>query len=271
MNNHNYNFHTHSILCDGKNSLEEMAEAALRKNFTALGFSGHSFVKYDNYGMSSENKNTYLTTVKNLKEKYKDTLKIYCGVEHDYYSDEDISDYEYIIGSVHAVKIKDDYIPIYKSADFIQEKINHYFNGDYYKYTDLYFETLSKLVEKTNLDIIGHFDFINQFNSDDRYFSTDDKRYMDKALEALHTLSKKNKPFEINTRVIFKNKLKEPCPSYKFIKEMKNLGCNIMLSSDSHETDSLGYYYNEITEFLKSIGYKSTLIWTEHGLEEIKL
>lgn len=35
-------FHTHSTYCDGKNTLEEMLDAAIYKKMAAIGFSGHS-------------------------------------------------------------------------------------------------------------------------------------------------------------------------------------------------------------------------------------
>ena len=41
------NYHTHTDFCDGQNTPEEMAEAAAKKGFTALGFSGHSYTDFD--------------------------------------------------------------------------------------------------------------------------------------------------------------------------------------------------------------------------------
>ena len=41
------NFHTHSVFCDGDNTLEEIATSAIEKGFTALGFSGHGFTPFD--------------------------------------------------------------------------------------------------------------------------------------------------------------------------------------------------------------------------------
>ena len=40
------NYHTHTDFCDGQNTPEEMAEAAAKKGFTALGFSGHSYTDF---------------------------------------------------------------------------------------------------------------------------------------------------------------------------------------------------------------------------------
>ena len=38
-------FHSHTYYCDGKNSPEEMVQSAVDNNFTALGFSGHAYIK----------------------------------------------------------------------------------------------------------------------------------------------------------------------------------------------------------------------------------
>ena len=36
------NYHTHTIWCDGKNTVEEMILSAMEKGFDAIGFSSHS-------------------------------------------------------------------------------------------------------------------------------------------------------------------------------------------------------------------------------------
>ena len=35
------NLHTHSLYCDGRNTIDEMIQAAIRAGFESLGFSGH--------------------------------------------------------------------------------------------------------------------------------------------------------------------------------------------------------------------------------------
>lgn len=46
------NLHTHTTYCDGKNSIEENILYAIEKNFISLGFSGHSYLPFDNSSMS---------------------------------------------------------------------------------------------------------------------------------------------------------------------------------------------------------------------------
>ena len=50
-----YNYHTHTELCDGTASLEEMTLAAMKEGFKVIGFSGHCYTAYDDcYCMSLE-------------------------------------------------------------------------------------------------------------------------------------------------------------------------------------------------------------------------
>ena len=47
--------HNHTNLCDGRNTPDEMARAALEAGFTDFGFSGHSYAPFDlDYSVKSE-------------------------------------------------------------------------------------------------------------------------------------------------------------------------------------------------------------------------
>ena len=62
--------HCHSTLCDGKNSLQEMAGAACARGLTTLGFSGHSYTKPDpEYCMTPGRTAQYRATIAKLKKR----------------------------------------------------------------------------------------------------------------------------------------------------------------------------------------------------------
>ena len=83
------NLHSHTTFCDGKNSAEEMIESAIEHGFDVFGFSGHSYTPFDeSYCMSLEGTKEYKHTVKALAEKYKSKIKILCGVEQDFFSNQ---------------------------------------------------------------------------------------------------------------------------------------------------------------------------------------
>ncbi len=128
------NLHTHSIYCDGKNTIKEMIALALHKDFDVLGFSGHSLTGFDkSYCMSEEGIRDYIAEVTAAKNHFRNDpdgakeffapdlkaakdLSIYLGIEQDLYSDDPAlrsqngilnpgsmdGVYDYIIGSTHA-------------------------------------------------------------------------------------------------------------------------------------------------------------------------
>ena len=71
-----FNLHSHSLFCDGKNSMEEMALAAIEKGLYCFGFSAHAPIPYDNdFALKYEEQDAYLQEARRLKEKYADRLK----------------------------------------------------------------------------------------------------------------------------------------------------------------------------------------------------
>lgn len=266
------NFHTHTNFCDGKESAESMVLAAIEKGFTALGFSGHSYTYFDErYCMSKDGVKEYQKEIKRLKEVYTDKISIYCGIEQDFYSEEPISDFEYAIGSVHYIKKDGQFLLVDETAEIMKADIQEQFGGDPYAYTKLYFETVGEVLKKTNADIIGHFDLLTKFNEDNGIFNIADKRYLEYGFGAIEALIPYGKPFEINTGGIYRGFRKDAYPSLDFLKEIKRRGGNILLSSDSHDGNSLGFRFEEVVKLALEVGFTSTLVWTPQGFEEIGL
>ena len=76
-------------MCDGKNTLQEMASAACAQGLTTLGFSGHSYTQRDReYCMSPSRTAQYKATIAKLKAEYKGKVDILCGIEWDSLSEE---------------------------------------------------------------------------------------------------------------------------------------------------------------------------------------
>ncbi len=81
--------HCHSTMCDGRNTLQEMASAACAQGLTTLGFSGHSYTQRDReYCMSPSRTAQYKATIAKLKAEYKGKVDILCGIEWDSLSED---------------------------------------------------------------------------------------------------------------------------------------------------------------------------------------
>ena len=240
-------YHIHSTFSDGKHTPEEIILTAIEKGMTEIGFSDHSYTFFDErYCINKDNIKNYQTTIRNLALKYKDKIKVLCGIEQDFYSNEPTNDYDYSIGSVHYFKLKNDYIPVDESAQTLLNTAQKYFNGDMLCLVEEYFKTVSKVVEKTNCDIIGHFDLITKFNENNALFDENSSRYQTAAFNAVEALLKYNRPFEINTGAISRGYRTTPYPSQQILDFIIKNGGKTVLSSDSHQKDTICYNFDTL-------------------------
>lgn len=240
-------YHTHTVFSDGKNTPEEMVLAAIAAGMTELGFSDHSYTAYDeSYCMPKDRIGEYRREIARLREKYRGNIKILCGIEQDYYSDEPTDGYDYVIGSVHAVKAGDTYLSVDESAPVQKAAVEQYFGGDYYAFAEAYFSTVANVVEKTGADIIGHFDLAAKFS----LFDEQDPRYIRAWQAAIDALLKTGKPFEINTGAISRGYRTVPYPNPDMIDYIRQRGGKFILSSDSHRTDTLCFDFDQFEHWL---------------------
>ncbi len=255
------NFHTHSKLCDGADTLEEMALEAINKGFTDLGFSGHGYTAFDlSYCMSLTDTEEYIKTINNLKKKYEDSINIYCGIEKDYYSDESNAPFDYVIGSVHYILKDGVYYPIDSSPEGFKTLIEA-FGGNYIECCKQFFHTAADVVAKTECDIIGHFDLISKYFAIFGFEIT--PQYLDFAQEAVDALIPCGKPFEINTGAIARGIKHGIYPSIDILKMIYKKGGRITLNSDCHNKNFLDCYFEESLKIAKEIGFKSII--SRHG------
>ena len=118
-------FHLHSLFSDGKNSPEEVVLAAIGKGMTAIGFSDHSWTPFDeSYCMKRERISDYMLEIARLKRKYRGRIKIFCGIEQDYFAGLPAGGFDYVIGSVHYVKVRGEYLPVDHDIGVLREGID---------------------------------------------------------------------------------------------------------------------------------------------------
>ena len=253
-------FHIHTNYCDGKNSPEEIIQEAIQRGMTRIGFSGHSFTVFDTEPcMSVEGTQKYVAEIHRLKEKYAGQIEILCGTEQDYYSDMPTKNFDYVIGSVHYVIVDGEYISVDHTPEIFANLI-HRFNDDPYKLAEEYFSLAADVVNKTNADIIGHFDLITKFNEGNKFFDEDNPRYVSACNDALDSLLKTGKPFEINTGAISRGWRKTPYPSAKILEYIASHNGSVILSSDSHRKETLMFHFAECEELARSLGLRIATI-----------
>lgn len=252
------NFHTHTNFCDGKNSPEEVVLSAIEKGFDCIGFSGHGYTPFDlTYCMRDVD--GYIKEIKRLKEKYKNKIQIYLGIEEDsrYFCDRD--NFDYIIGSSHYIYVNGEYYPADESLDNLKKCIEA-FDGDILKLADSYYSSFVSYVHKRKPDIVGHFDLITKFDEIDEQVFLNNKDYLKLSEKYMEDALESDVIFELNTGAISRGLRKTPYPHENLLNIINKKGGKIILSSDSHEIKTLDFYFKEARKYLYDIGFRQVYV-----------
>ena len=254
--------HTHTEFCDGKSTAEEMVLSAIKKGFTSLGFSGHSPMDFPNtWGMTQENLPLYIAEINRLKEKYKDSIEVVCGIELDAdYIGVNLSDFAYSIGSVHQLRFGKEVYYLDYSADETRRCINNHFGGNPSLLAKAYFERLRDFIINTPVTVVGHFDLIQKFCKTDEIFDESDPVYRNSAIDAVRKIlvAKPGMIFEVNTGAMYRKGNDSPYPAKFILEEINHLGGRVTVSSDSHCTESIDFAYDKAEEYCKECGVTET-------------
>ena len=241
-----FDLHMHTVWSDGKNTPEEMVQEAIRKGLETVGISDHS--SGDPCGMTLETAPAYKAEIARLKEKYAGQIRVLCGLERDFFTD-DFTEYDYTIGSVHLLPVPDGHRV---SVDWMPEKLREgaekYFGGDMLALAEAYYETEARVVEVTKCDIIGHFDLVTKFIEADPSFDPKDPRYVKAWHHAADELLKTGKPFEVNFGAISRGYRTEPYPSVEIRAYIRSHGGKLLMSSDAHAKEYIAYGFETFDE-----------------------
>ena len=244
--------HTHTTYCDGRNTPEEMVEAAIERGVTTLGLLAHSYVEFDkHYAIDPTRVEDFRAEVAELREKHKDKINILFGIEADYYATEIYGGTDYVIGSCHYFKSGDKYYTIDGSRDNVIACINELFDGDPYAMAEAYFDLISGIKERVGATIVGHFDIIMKFNEARDIFDDKNERYVRAWKRAVDKLVSDGLCFEINTGAIARGRRTTPYPTDDIINYIKSKGGTLILSSDCHFKEKLAFDFEKYEYLLE--------------------
>ena len=267
------NLHTHTTFCDGKHDVETVVQKAVEIGFHSIGFSGHSHCDYikSTSSMSPENTKLYKAEIAKQKKKYEEQIEIFCGLEFDQYSDDDLTGYDYVIGTNHYLKLGNEFVGFDRSMDEVKRIINNYFDGDGLCFAREYYRQLALLPAYGKFDLVGHFDLITKNNENGELFDENSPAYRQYALECLHALAEKIHVFEINTGAMARGYRTAPYPNFFILKEINKLGLGITISSDCHDCNFLNHGFDHAVELCKACDVKELQVLTKEGFKGIAL
>ena len=247
------NYHTHTNFCDGKNTPEELVLEAIKLGCPEIGFTGHSYTFFDEPScMSLAGTQEYIRTVKALKEKYAGKIKIYLGIEQDYYSDTSTEGYDYVIGSVHALLKDGRYLAVDETRDSFIENVRNYYGGDYYAFAEDYYAHVADVHRKTDCQIVGHFDLITKYNAKKEFFDPEHPRYQAAAQKALEALLDAPVALEVNTGGMAGGYTNVPYPAPDLLSRWLRAGKPVLFSSDCHKLENLLFGYDIYEKYVEN-------------------
>ena len=265
--------HVHSKLCDGKNTLDELAVTAWKAGLKTLGFSGHSHTPCDiEYCMTQSRTALYRAQVAKLKERYAGKMDILCGLEWDLNSDDDPAAYDYTIGSAHYVrgpKTGRYYEIDFRPAD-LAACIQDDFDGDGLAVVEAYFRNVEQVVAHKPT-ILGHFDLIKKINGGSKLFDEDAPRYPAAAGAALEAAAAAGVVMEVNTSGVYRGYRKDFFPGEALLRRWRELGGEVVITADAHEAKALTFGYEEAAAQLKDLGYDHVQVLGKDGFAPCEL
>ncbi|MBS1490717.1 MAG: histidinol-phosphatase [Bacteroidetes bacterium] len=263
-----FNFHTHSTYCDGKSSLQQIADEAKRLNFISLGFSSHAPLPFAcAWCMKKENLDTYLREVNTFKKIV--PFEIYTGLEVDFIpqvmSPADFqSKLNYTIGSVHFVEkfLDGRRWEIDGPHTLFLEGLAKIFKNKFKEACIRYFELTREMMQHAPPDVVGHLDKIKMQNAGHKFFNESDPWYVQQIKLTLAEIKKAGAIIEINTRGVYQKKTDTPYPSPWVMELIRQNHIPITVNSDAHHANDLINQFPETLALLKEIGFKELFILT---------
>ena len=257
-----YNFHTHTQYCDGRNTMQEIVEQAIKEGFRDLGFSPHSPVPIESpCNMKKEEVASYLNEINRLKSLYGSKISIYASMEIDYLDSWGPShEYfqklplDYRIGSIHFIPSfmqENTYVDVDGSFENFKKKMSLHFNNDIVSVVKSFYTQSLKMINAGGFNIIGHFDKIG-FNAG--MYSPgieNEKWYNDIVREVFDAIMDNRYIIEINTKAY--ETQHRFFPNKKYFELIKKYKAPVIINSDAHFYELLNSGREIAMDYLNSI------------------
>jgi histidinol-phosphatase (PHP family) len=273
---HLTNLHTHTAYCDGKYSAEDMILAAINSKFQSIGISTHgptSFVS--DWNIQAGRVENYMEEIANLKEKYKNQIDVFLGMELDYIpgigfdemSRSLIERLDYYIGSVH-------YLGYFKNGimwtvdynlEELTQGINESFGGNARLAVESYYDVISEMAISYQPPIIGHLDLFKKNNKNNVLFDEKEEWYVKAVEKCLKAIKNTSCSIEINTGGIARGYTKEQYPSTFILKMIKDMGIPVVINSDAHTVEGIDCKFDEMYKLVRELGFNSLNYLTREG------
>lgn len=262
--------HNHTTFCDGKHTPEVMIKSAFNAGFSDFGVLCHATMTTGDYDWPIRDEKGFISTVDTLKKEYTGKMRVYCGLEKDYYGR--VSEgFDYYIDAVHQIYYDGRYFDVDHSKEVFIKGVKEGFGGDVRKYIRIYYDTVSAMIEREKPDYLAHIDLVTKFNDGYVFFNEEEKWYLDMAKATALDAINAGSLIEMNFGAMTRGVKSCPYPSIPLLKFIKEKNGRIIIGGDCHNADFVAFGMKEGEELLKSHGFKSVTVFREGKYTEIGL
>lgn len=227
------NYHTHTYRCGHADTLPEEAwiEAAIGSGFQVLGFSDHTPWPYagghpfPGVRMNLSELSSYIDTIRNLQQQYRDQIHIYLGLECEYYPA-----YAPWLDSIRGMF---DYLILGNHWPISDESgVKHFMYSSTPEEVSYYADYLIDAMQT------GWFHYIAHPDMGMTSYTTFDNTCIDASYRICRKAKEMNLPLEYNLYGVEKAAqdgfagLGYPC--HAFWEIAKDVGCNAIIGHDAH-------------------------------------
>lgn len=249
------NYHTHTARCfHATGSDEEYVLNAIKGGYTELGFSDHcpwpfSSGYVSGIRMDAETLPEYVESIRTLRDKYKDQIKIYIGLECEFFprymewlkAQIDLYELDYVIFGNHFPYSEEEY-PYFGRYTTTVDMLN------------LYSESAIEGMKSGLFKYLAHPDLFM------RSYPSFDKHCEKISREICRTAYRLHLPLEYNFSYVKENEQKgiTTFPHPKFWQIAAEEQCSAIIGVDAHEADRLQdpYYYDLSVQQLGKLGIR---------------
>ncbi len=264
--------HNHCTHCDGAHSAWEMAESAYKAGFTDFGFSSHSLIECTPASWAMQDEAPYKAEINEIKKAYAGKMRVYCGLEVDYYSlPRQDRGFDYLIDSVHKLYKDGKYYSVDSSRELFEELLNVGYGGDGYKASKDYYDTVCRMIEEKNPKVICHIDLVTKFNDGMRYFDEANPKYIAQLYQALDFALEKGAIIEINYGAIARGCKSTPYPAQYTLSYLKDKKARLLIGADCHNKHKINFGFDEGVKLLSENGFKTVTVFQNGEYIDIPL
>lgn len=270
------NLHTHTIWCDGSDTMEAMVRSAIAHGLTSLGFSSHAYTgfPFDVCGIKKDRIDGYFQEIERLRRKYTGKLTIYAGFELESrtLSGEPVIDprLDYSIGSCHFFDTPQGLFAVDDTPAVFQKALDA-MDGNIQALLETYFKEVASFANRSPFSIIGHFDLVTKFQEKHPFFNPEEPWYRDMALSYLEEAAGSGKIFEVNTGAISRGWRSSPYPARFLLQRLKELHAPIMISSDCHHAPDITCRFEVAEAMLRELGFTEQMELGRNGFHAVPL